>query len=65
MEEIDLYRTAAEMIKRHGDDASLQAAMKSDALLEKGDIQGAKVWRGVVKKIGILLVQAAEGQTRH
>ena len=62
---MDHYRTASEMIRHHGDEAALQAALKADALLAKGDMQGAKVWRGVVKKIEILLKQSAEGQTRH
>jgi hypothetical protein len=65
MEDIDLYRTASEMIKHHGDDAALHAALKADALLAKGDMHGAKVWRGVIKKIEILLKQNAEEQTRH
>jgi hypothetical protein len=48
MEDLDLYRSAAAMIKQHEEDAAMQAAMKSDALLKKGDMAGAKVWREVV-----------------
>ena len=65
MKEIDLYLAATEMIKHHGNDAVLHAAMKSDELLAKGDMQGAAVWRDVVKKIQILSRQTSQGQTRH
>ena len=65
MQDIDLYRTAALMIKQHGEDATLQAAMKADALMAKGDMKGAKVWQEVVKKIDILQNQKADGITQH
>ena len=65
MEDIDLYRSAAAMIKKHGEDATMQAAMKSDALLKKGDTTGAKVWREIVKKIDFLQAQKPANVTQH
>ena len=65
MQNLDLYRSAAEMLKQHGEDASVQAAMKSDAMLAKGDMEGAKVWREIVKKIDILRTQKPDGITQH
>ena len=65
MKEIDLYRTAVEMIKQHGENAAIQAALKSDKLLDKGDMEGAKVWREIVKKIDILQAQKTDGITQH
>jgi hypothetical protein len=65
MLEIDLYRTAAEMIKIHGEDANLHAAMKSDQLLDAGDTVGAKVWRDIVKRIEILQLQKTDRITQH
>ena len=65
MEDIDIYRSAAAMIKQHGEDAALQAAMKSDALLKKGDMEGAKVWREIVKKIDFLQAQKPDNVTQH
>lgn len=38
---IDTYRAAKLCIDQHGDQAALQAAMRSDALLAAGDIGAA------------------------
>ena len=48
MDEIDLWRAAQLMIGQHGESAALQAAMRSDALLDQGDVRGAEVWRRIV-----------------
>ncbi len=45
IDEIDIYRSAKLYIDRQGDQATLQAAMQSDALLEAGDLDGAATWR--------------------
>lgn len=39
--DLDIYRSAWPIIRRHGDDAVIQAAMRADALLEKG------IWKAV------------------
>jgi hypothetical protein len=52
--DLDLYRTANVLIREHGEDADLQAAMRADAMLEKGSLDGQRVWKRVlaaVKKI--------------
>ena len=51
MESIDIYRSAALLIKQHGEDAVIEAAMKADAMLEKGDLDGQRVWKAIVKAI--------------
>ena len=38
---IDLYRSAISLIDQHGEDAGLEAAMQADAMLDKGDLEGA------------------------
>ncbi len=35
--DIDIYRSANLLVKHHGQDAPIHAAMRSDALLEAGD----------------------------
>jgi len=45
MQDIDIYRSAAAMIKQHGDNAAIETSLKSDKMLAKGDIKRAKVWR--------------------
>ena len=46
---IDVFRSAAVLVREHGDDASLEAAQLADAMMEKGDVEGAAVWRRIVK----------------
>ena len=41
--ELDVYRTARVLIRQHGADAPIHAAMRHDALLERGDLEGASV----------------------
>ncbi len=35
---LDIYRSANVLIREHGEDAALEAAMRADAMLEKGDL---------------------------
>ena len=41
--ELDIYRTANVLVKRYGEDASLEAGHRADALLEKGSLDGQRV----------------------
>ena len=52
---IDIYRTANLLVKQHGEDAPVHAAMRADELLEAGDLDGYAVWKRVVKAVGDLL----------
>ncbi len=38
--DLDIYRSAQVLVKRHGQDAPIEAAMRADELLEKGDLNG-------------------------
>ncbi len=49
--DLDIYRTASVLIREHGDEADLVAAMRSDSFLEAGDMAGSAVWRRVLKAI--------------
>ena len=53
--DIDLYRSAKLFVDRHGDEASIHAAMKADAMLETGNLDGAAVWLQVIGAIKELL----------
>ena len=53
--DIDTYRAAHLLIKRHGDDAAIEAAMRADELMETGDMEGEAVWLRIVKAIEELL----------
>ena len=53
--DIDIYRSANELIKQYGDAADIEAAMKADACLVAGDMDGEAVWHRSVKAIEELL----------
>ena len=52
--DLDIYRSAWLIIKRHGDDAIVFAAMRADELLERGDLEGQRAWLRIVDAIGEL-----------
>ncbi len=47
--DLDIYRSANLLVKRHGEDAPIHAAMRADAMLDKGDLDGYEVWKRIVK----------------
>ncbi len=51
----DIYRSANELIKQHGDAADIEAAMRADELMDDGDMEGKAVWLRIVKAIEELL----------
>ncbi len=54
----DIYRAAKLYVDQHGDQAALQAAMRSDALLSAGDMEGSATWRRIIAAIEVM--QATE-----
>jgi hypothetical protein len=52
----ELWACANEMIRQHGEDAGTFAAMRSDALLDEGDTDGARAWRLICGRIDQLLL---------
>ncbi len=53
--DLDIFRSAQALVKQHGQDAPIRAAMRADAILEKGDLDGYAVWKRIVKAVGELL----------
>ncbi len=51
---LDIYRSANLLVKLHGQDAPIHAAMWTDDMLEKGDLDGYAVWRRVLRAVGEL-----------
>ena len=49
--DIDIYHSAQVLVKQHGDDAPIHAAMRADAMLEAGDLDGLATWRRVLRAI--------------
>ncbi len=49
--DLDIYRTASVLIREHGEDATLEAAQRADAMLEKGSVDGQRTWKRVLAAV--------------
>ncbi len=49
--DLDIYRSANILVKRHGEDAPIHAAMRADAMLEAGDLDGVATWRRILRAV--------------
>ncbi len=58
--DLDIYRSANILVKQHGADAPIHAAMRADAMLDKGDLDGYAIWKRILEAVGEL--QRAEPQ---
>ncbi len=64
--DLDIYRSANELIKQHGEAADIEAAMRADARLAAGDMEGEAVWLRILKAINELLSEERpEGEKLH
>ena len=52
--DIDIYRTAALLMKQHGCEAPIHAAMRADELMTAGDMEGRAVWLRVLEAVKVL-----------
>ncbi len=63
---LDIYRTANVIIKQHGEDAPIDAAMRADAMIETGDLDGYAVWKRILRAVEELQGAAAKsGEAVH
>ena len=49
--DLDIYRSANLLVRRHGEDAPIHAALRADAMLEKGDLDGYAVSRRILRAV--------------
>ncbi len=64
--DLDIYRTAKLFVDKHGAEAPIHAAMKADAMLDKGDMEGKAVWLRIVAAINeIQRAEPGPGERRH
>ncbi len=49
--DIDIFRSANILVKQYGEDAPIEAAMKADAMLEAGDLDGYAVWMQILRAV--------------
>ncbi len=53
--DLDIYRSANVLVKQHGQDAPIEAAMRADAMLEVGDLGVYVAWKRIIKAVEELL----------
>ena len=53
--DIDIWRAAILLLKRHRTDAAIVAAQRADECLAAGDTDGQRIWKGIVDAILELL----------
>ncbi len=64
--DLDIYRSAAVLIRERGEDAALEAAGRADAMREKGDLEGQAVWKRLLAAVKELQArERPEGVSRH
>ena len=58
----DILTAAKLLIDQHGADAAIRAAQRADELQDKGDVDGAAVWRQILAAIDELTRGRREGE---
>ena len=53
--DLDIYRSANLLVKQHGGEAPIEAALRFDAMLLKGDLDGQRVWSRILAAVNDLL----------
>lgn len=49
--DLDLFRAAQLLVKRHAEDAAIVAAQRADELAREGDFEGAAVWTSILRAV--------------
>ncbi len=64
--DLDIYRSAKLLIDQHGDEASIEAAMRADEFLDQGNMDGQRVWMRIMQAIEELQRQRPnDGEAVH
>jgi hypothetical protein len=51
IDDLDIFRAADVLIKRHGADAAIDAARRADEYLAAGDLEGCAVWKRILAAV--------------
>jgi hypothetical protein len=64
MDEIQMWRAAAELLTAHGERAQGEALRRADAALDSGDVDGFNRWKRVARLI-VEMQKTAPGEEMH
>jgi hypothetical protein len=59
MSDLDIWRCADLFVRQHGQDAAIFVASRADSLLAKGDLEGSRVWKRILKAVEQILETAS------
>jgi hypothetical protein len=59
--EIDIWRVAKLTLRRYGDEAMVESAIRAEELAKEGDVAGAAVWLRIIDAIDHLASEAPSG----
>ncbi len=59
----DIFRSAGNMIKRHGQEAVIVADLRANELLSRGNMDGYRMWKRIILVIGELSTSAPSDDT--
>lgn len=60
--DLDIYRSAKQLIDQFGEDAPIEAAMRADQFGERNDYAGYAVWVKIKAAVEELLKDKPEGE---
>ncbi len=58
----DIIRQAHSLVEAHGEDAPIEAALRAQARLDRGDGAGYTLWRRIGRMSNVLLSHAAAAE---
>lgn len=61
----DIYATALQFIRLHGEAAFFEAALRADEQIAKGDADGERVWKRIAAAILTLTSEPSPDVARH
>jgi hypothetical protein len=61
--EVELWRSAADLISAHGEAAEAEALARADAALDGGDVNGFNGWKKVARLIAEMQSRTPHGDT--
>ena len=62
--DLDIFRSAKLLIHQHGQDAAHEAVRRTDALRDKGDLDGQAVWLRIRAAV-LELLKPGDGEVVH
>ena len=64
--DLEIYRAANQLVKRYGQDAEFEAAMRADAMIEQGHPEGLAVWTRILRAVeGLQRAKPSSGEVVH